>query len=243
MKASNSTTRRIIIGLDGVPSRLIKDLTKSGVMPNMNRMGSEGILRQMRSTIPDVSSVAWSSIITGANPGQHGIYGFTDVSFGSYRLSFLNFNSLKIPPFWSDKGFDFIRDRWGQTFIGDSVRKHQAALGAETNDHFMFPELSLHADAIAATAYFCSILSNNPKSLSRMFDELPQTYIRREKIDYTEDLALCSAEIEAFFNYHHGDFEKIHERLYLASVDGSKLLIRQSPFDRLSESSPKAFIR
>jgi len=105
MKTSNSTTRRIIIGLDGVPYRLIKDLTESGGMPNMSRMSQEGILRRMSSTIPEVSSVAWSSIITGANPGQHGIYGFTDVSLGSYRLSFPNFNSLKVPPFWKDKSY------------------------------------------------------------------------------------------------------------------------------------------
>jgi len=140
--------------------------------------------------------------------------------------------SMVIEKALSDKGFEIIRDRWGQTFIGDSVRRYKAALGAETNDHFMFPELSLHADAIAATAYFCSILSKSPKSLSRMFDELPQTYICREKVDYTEDLTLRSAEIEAFFNYHYGDFDKIHERLYLSSIDTSKLLIRQSPFDR-----------
>ena len=69
----------------------------------MKRIIREGIFKRMASSIPEVSSVAWSSIITGTNPGEHGIYGFTDVAPGSYRLSFTNFNSLKVPPFWMDE--------------------------------------------------------------------------------------------------------------------------------------------
>ena len=105
MKTRNSKTRRIIIGLDGVPYGLIKDLTEKGVMPNMKRMIKEGIFKRMVSSIPEVSSVAWSSIITGANPGEHGIYGFTDIAEESYRLSFPNFYNLKVPPFWMDKSY------------------------------------------------------------------------------------------------------------------------------------------
>ena len=71
----------------------------------MKRMVQEGIFKRMASSIPEVSSVAWSSIITGANPGEHGIYGFTDVAPGSYRLSFPNFNSLKVPPFWMSESY------------------------------------------------------------------------------------------------------------------------------------------
>jgi len=59
----------------------------------------------MASSIPEISSVAWSPIITGANPGEHGIYGFTDVAPDSYRLSFPNFNNLQVPPFWMDKSY------------------------------------------------------------------------------------------------------------------------------------------
>jgi predicted AlkP superfamily phosphohydrolase/phosphomutase len=95
----------VIIGLDGVPYRLIKHLSESGVMPNMKRLVQEGIFKQMTSSIPEISSVAWSSIITGANPGEHGVYGFTDIAPDSYRLSFPNFTSLKIPPFWMDESY------------------------------------------------------------------------------------------------------------------------------------------
>jgi len=70
-------------------------------MPNTARLISAGVLRKMRSSIPEVSSVAWSTIITGENPGQHGIFGFTDLYAGSYKMRFPNFSDLKSPPFWN----------------------------------------------------------------------------------------------------------------------------------------------
>lgn len=94
--------RTVIIGLDGVPHTLIAALAENGVMPNIADIIQRGIFRQMDSSIPEISSVAWSSIITGANPGEHGIYGFSDVAPDSYRVCFPNFNALKVPPFWMD---------------------------------------------------------------------------------------------------------------------------------------------
>ncbi len=48
----------------------------------------------MRSTLPDVSSVAWSSFITGKNPGEHGIFGFMEIDRHSYDYIFPSFISL-----------------------------------------------------------------------------------------------------------------------------------------------------
>ncbi|PIZ19592.1 MAG: hypothetical protein COY50_09140, partial [Deltaproteobacteria bacterium CG_4_10_14_0_8_um_filter_43_12] len=93
--------RTIIIGLDGVPYSLVKDLSARGIMPNMSRLIEDGIFRQMESSIPDISPVAWSSIITGKNPGEHGIYGFMDMVPGTYGLYFPNFTNLHGIPFWN----------------------------------------------------------------------------------------------------------------------------------------------
>ncbi|MBL7156560.1 MAG: alkaline phosphatase family protein [Candidatus Omnitrophica bacterium] len=92
--------RTIIIGLDGVPFGLLKDLADRGVMPNTKGIISDGTFRKMFSSLPEVSSVAWSSIITGKNPAEHGIFGFTEFPQNTYRLSFPNFNDLKTPAFW-----------------------------------------------------------------------------------------------------------------------------------------------
>jgi predicted AlkP superfamily phosphohydrolase/phosphomutase len=48
--ASNSH-RMVIIGLDGMPYRLIKDLAKSEVMPNTRAIIENGVFRQMETSI------------------------------------------------------------------------------------------------------------------------------------------------------------------------------------------------
>lgn len=73
-------------------------------MPNIKALIEEGVFRQMASSIPEISSVAWSSIITGVNPAEHGIFGFTDFAPGTYRMIFPNFASLKAPAFWEREG-------------------------------------------------------------------------------------------------------------------------------------------
>lgn len=101
--------KTVIIGIDGVPYGLIENLSDQGVMPNFKALRKEGVLKKMRSAIPDISSVAWSSIITGKNPAEHGIFGFTDIIPHTYSLSFPDFNSLRELPFWQkDKNKKYI---------------------------------------------------------------------------------------------------------------------------------------
>jgi len=82
--------RAVIIGLDGVPFGMIENFVRTGVMPNTGQIISQGVFRKMNSSIPEVSSVAWSTMITGENPGRHGIYGFMDLRKASYRMCLPN---------------------------------------------------------------------------------------------------------------------------------------------------------
>jgi predicted AlkP superfamily phosphohydrolase/phosphomutase len=100
----NSKGRLILVGLDGMPFGLVKGLAERSVMPNTKQLIDEGVFCPMASSIPEISSVAWSSIITGENPGAHGVFGFTDLAPSSYRLVFPNFSTLKAQPFWEREG-------------------------------------------------------------------------------------------------------------------------------------------
>ena len=92
--------KTIIIGIDGVPYNLMKHLSEKGIMPNFRQLTKEGVFTKMHSSIPEISSVSWSSIITGENPGMHGVFGFRDVIKGTYIVSFHDFRRLKVPAFW-----------------------------------------------------------------------------------------------------------------------------------------------
>ncbi|MDD5678400.1 MAG: alkaline phosphatase family protein [Kiritimatiellae bacterium] len=91
---------RILIGLDGMPFELMQRLVKDGVMPNLGRLMQQGSCVSMRSSLPSISSVAWSSVITGVNPGRHGIFGFTDLEPNSYKYKFPMLSDLCAEPFW-----------------------------------------------------------------------------------------------------------------------------------------------
>lgn len=96
-------SKTVIIGIDGVPYGLMKDLSDRGVMPNFKSLREKGVFRKMASSVPAISSVSWSSIITGRNPGEHGIFGFTQLLPKTYTISFPNFNNLRSLPFWLKK--------------------------------------------------------------------------------------------------------------------------------------------
>ncbi len=102
------TRKTVVIGMDGVPLRLIEELTDSGDMPNCAHLRKEGYLSSMHSAVPEVSNVNWSSIVTGANPGEHGIYGFTELIPGTHTVCFPDRRALKAPPFWSDNSKRYV---------------------------------------------------------------------------------------------------------------------------------------
>lgn len=90
----------IFIGLDGMPFGLMQRLVRDGIMPNLGRLIQQGACVSMRSSLPPVSSAAWSSVITGVNPGSHGIFGFTDLEPMSYKYKFPMLSDLRAVPFW-----------------------------------------------------------------------------------------------------------------------------------------------
>ncbi|MEE9270760.1 MAG: alkaline phosphatase family protein [Candidatus Krumholzibacteria bacterium] len=96
--------RACVIGLDGVPHSLLTDLMQRGAMPHTRDIMSQGVLRSMTVTLPEISSVSWSTFMTGKNPGEHGIFGFTDFKAGSYNLRFPSFRDLQTETIWDRLG-------------------------------------------------------------------------------------------------------------------------------------------
>ncbi|MEN8152378.1 MAG: alkaline phosphatase family protein [Acidobacteriota bacterium] len=94
----------LIIGLDGVPYELLKDLTDNGTMPHLKKLLSRGKLQKMEVTIPEISSISWSSFMTGTDPGNHGIFGFVDLYKGKYKYRFPDFRDLKVTTFFDELG-------------------------------------------------------------------------------------------------------------------------------------------
>ncbi len=87
--------RCVVLGLDGLSYETLQDLSDSGVMPSCRTLLAQGKLYRMRATLPEISSVSWTSFITGQNAGAHGVFGFIDLLPGSCRLHFPNSLDIK----------------------------------------------------------------------------------------------------------------------------------------------------
>jgi len=97
-------TKVVIIGLDGVPYSLLRNLINQGRLPNMARIFSQGYFGPTTVCLPEISSVSWTSFMTGTNSGTHGIYGFMDFKPGTYKLYFPNFGDLKATTLFDEIG-------------------------------------------------------------------------------------------------------------------------------------------
>jgi predicted AlkP superfamily phosphohydrolase/phosphomutase len=64
----------VVIGVDGMDPGFIE--SHWDALPTMRRLRDAGGFRRLKTTTPPQSPVAWSTFITGLDPGGHGIYDF-----------------------------------------------------------------------------------------------------------------------------------------------------------------------
>jgi predicted AlkP superfamily phosphohydrolase/phosphomutase len=89
-----------IIGLDGATWDLAGPLMDAGDMPALRTLVDGGGSGVLRSTVPPVTFPAWSSFMTGANPGKHGIFDFTRRVPGTYEVAFVSSRDRRLPTMW-----------------------------------------------------------------------------------------------------------------------------------------------
>lgn len=68
--------RVVVVGLDGLDPELLERFMGEGVLPHFSGLRDQGCFRRLGTTLPAESPVAWSSFMTGCNPGKHRIYDF-----------------------------------------------------------------------------------------------------------------------------------------------------------------------
>ncbi|SFB93830.1 Predicted phosphohydrolase or phosphomutase, AlkP superfamily [Halobiforma haloterrestris] len=100
MSGSSPTSQRaFVLGLDGVPWRLIERWSDEGELPNFAKLREEGASGPLESTTPPTTPLAWPSIATGVWPDKHGIYGFQNLS-SEYSHEMYTSHDVKQPPLW-----------------------------------------------------------------------------------------------------------------------------------------------
>jgi predicted AlkP superfamily phosphohydrolase/phosphomutase len=76
-RGSRSAGKKVIvIGIDGMDPRLSETMMKAGLLPNLDQLRAQGGFRDLGTSVPPQSPVAWANFINGAGPGAHGIFDF-----------------------------------------------------------------------------------------------------------------------------------------------------------------------
>lgn len=80
----------IIIGLDGATFEVLEPWMAAGHLPHLQAMRAAGVSGPLRSCVPPVTAPAWTSFMTGKNPGKHGVFDFVIQEPTSYRFHPVN---------------------------------------------------------------------------------------------------------------------------------------------------------
>jgi predicted AlkP superfamily phosphohydrolase/phosphomutase len=97
----HAMTRVLLIGIDGAEPTLVRQWINDGSLPNLGRLAERGSFLPCQSTIPPATFPAWTTCVTGVNPGKHGVFDFTEMAPGKYALRFVNATYRRAPALWN----------------------------------------------------------------------------------------------------------------------------------------------
>ncbi len=105
-----SSKKIVVLGLDGLDHSLVRRWMDEGRLPNLERLARSGVFRPFKTDVPAQSPVLWTTIATGSQPGQHGLFDFLERDPETYlprlavnrsRPSAGSFEKVrKAPAFW-----------------------------------------------------------------------------------------------------------------------------------------------
>jgi len=90
------SARHLLIGLDGAGLDILRALGPEQ-LPSLHACMARGAYAALRSVVPPATLPNWTTLLTGVNPGRHGVFDFT-VRTG-YRVQF-SAGSVRALPTW-----------------------------------------------------------------------------------------------------------------------------------------------
>jgi predicted AlkP superfamily phosphohydrolase/phosphomutase len=92
--------KTFVLGIDGVPHSFLINKFKDGEMINLRKLSEDNQVKRMNSVYPTVSSVAWTTYMTGKNPAEHNIFGFADRDTKPFRIKIPTAKDRKSKTLW-----------------------------------------------------------------------------------------------------------------------------------------------
>lgn len=93
--------KTLVVGIDAACWDFLEPLLHAGRLPALSHLMATGVSGTLHSTMPPWTPTAWSSIVTGKNPGKHGIFDMLWKRRGAYEFFPINASHRVGTPFWN----------------------------------------------------------------------------------------------------------------------------------------------
>ncbi|MBX6313465.1 MAG: alkaline phosphatase family protein [Isosphaeraceae bacterium] len=92
--------RLLILGLDGATWTVLDPMRQRGLMPNLDALLARSAHGTLRSTIPPVTTAAWTTMQTGCSPARHGVFDhrYYDAAAGQMKVN--HAGRVRVPTLW-----------------------------------------------------------------------------------------------------------------------------------------------
>jgi len=100
MPGDRSAEKIIAIGWDGATWDLLGPWVAAGKLPRLAGLMERGASGILKSTPLPLSPAAWSTIITGQNPGKHGVFDWFERRPDGYEVEYVHTGRIGARPVW-----------------------------------------------------------------------------------------------------------------------------------------------
>lgn len=119
--------RVLLVGIDGADWDVIDPLIRAGQLPQLARLRREGAWARLRSSVPTLSPLLWTTVATGKSPDRHGINDFLVLDTTTGRRVPINSTFRRVRAFWnilSEAGVPVDVIAWWASWPAEPVRGH-----------------------------------------------------------------------------------------------------------------------
>jgi predicted AlkP superfamily phosphohydrolase/phosphomutase len=243
----------LIIGIDGATLDLIKPWAEEGKLPTFKGLLEEGVHGDLKSTFPPLTAAAWTSFMSGKNPGKHGLYDFIEPQPGSYEVRYTNARSRLTRTIWqivSDAGMKVGIINVPMTYPPEPVNGYViSGLDApEKSRAITFPpalyrEIEETFGKVSQTVRYLGYLKNDDRreSVLKSLAEMDEHYLRMTQYlmkKYPVDvmmLVLTSTDSIQHFFWHYMDPNHPHHDPAQAAKFGTAILSVYQRIDDIIE--------
>ena len=150
-------TKTLLIGLDGATFTILQPLMEKGHMPFLKSLVDNGVSAPLMSTSNPLTPPAWTTIVTGRSPGNHGIFDFVrcEEREGTFYFTLYNASDIRCETIWS-------------------IASRQGAKVAHLNFPIMAPPQPINGIVIPAMIQWRHIRNNvHPQTLVETLKGIP----------------------------------------------------------------------